>query len=1351
MKFITTYILFTLSFICSLMSAQYKSVEQFNLSNGLPNNGVTSLLQDSKGYLWIGTYDGLARYNGHSLTTYTNSIESKIFQSNRIRSLFESPNTDIWIGTDFGVTIFDRSMGQFVNLESMPNTLRDKECIIREIMLSEDKSQVYCLTERNGVLIYSIDGQLLKHLTIDREAIFQDALYLADEKYILVSNKGVVLYDFLTAEMQPIYQTNGESNLVGTLTRLDNSTILYGSTFGVRKISYSANESAYNFIIQEEANYLQRGYKTLQVDSNGGLWAGSISQGLFYLPDAKNNWGEPFERVSESMRHSALLDSYSESMWAATFDNGLFKYQREQQYFKSLDLNGVKVKPIRTVRVVPYDNNTILYQNSYQNLSFYDLESGKERTLPFALSAQEMKNLRYIAKLKNGEVWMFMSDGTRSWRLINSNNSNKLYRIDDELMADFRYDFPYTITEDYLGYLWIGSSSSLHRIAIGDDNKIESVNSISEHSIVQDVRVEKINTIFSDPQSESIWFGSSSQGLFNLKYDKTESLASATIENYRADESASDAISSNFVSSVNRLNGTLWVATEQGGLCRVDESESTPKFIPYSTNDGLPSNSVKSILSDGDGNIWISTNFGLGRYDQLNDKFMIYRAEQGVPCDEFICVSALMDDTLIFGSPYNVCYFKPSALPQSSPAPKIEFNTLKIFNDIVAPTQEFNGRVILSQALSHGDKVRLKHNENMISIGVDALYRDNSHDDDIRYRVLPLSDRWISIPYNTYEITLSGLKHGDYTLEVATSDFFGEKSDTNTLQIVIAPPFWLSVWAYILYTLLIISIATIAIYFISNLQRLRYRLHIEQINKHNAEVMNAEKLRYFSNISHELKTPLTLIVAPLSMLLDRFVVDVDVRSKLDIIKRQSDKIIRLIDLAQGIQLSDSNLLKRNDSRFSFNDFIANTVDDFKLMASYDDKSFVVDSPDVDIIVEADNEMLEKIINNLLSNAFKYTRSGQSIKLNYTIEEQNLIIKVEDSGYGISKADIDRVFERFFRARQRGSANVGGTGIGLYFTKTLIELHGGVIDVESELNQGSTFTVSLPIVREQHYLEPKESTSAENFKEQILGELTIERISSESEFKDSMVYIVEDNSEMRQFVSSVISKFFCVKTFANGAECYEAMKEQWPDIVVSDVMMPVMDGYELCEALKSDIKTSHIPIILLTACSTVDDKIKGLKYGADAYIPKPFYPNHMITRIETLLTNRKQLRERFQINMPIVYGETSSMRAKDNDFLEQLYQIFADNLDNEELDVELIVGEFGINRNLFFQKVKAITNASPRELLLTYRLKRAAEYLQSGEHNVNEVCDLTGFKSRSHFSRLFKEKYEVSPSQYSKKI
>ncbi len=729
---------------------------------------------------------------------------------------------------------------------------------------------------------------------------------------------------------------------------------------------------------------------------------------------------------------------------------------------------------------------------------------------------------------------------------------------------------------------------------------------------------------------------------------------------------------------------------------------------------------------------------------------MIYRSEQGVPYDEFTYEALSMENILIFASPNNLCYFDPSDLPKKSQTPQLEFTTLEIYGDVVEPTKDFNDRVILDHTLTDGDIIRLKYNENMLSIGVDALYNGDTHSNNIKYRLLPNSNKWIIIPYDSKEITLSGLQHGNYTLEVAASDFFDQNSDTKRLMIEIAPPFWLSTWAFVIYALLIIAVVATILYVIMNMQRLRYRLHIEQMNKHNAEVMNAEKLRYFSNISHEIKTPLTLIVAPLSLLLERFTVDVDVRRKLDTIKRQSDKIITLIDLVQGIQLNDSNLLKRNDSRFCFNDFIANIITDFKYMASVDSKTFIVESQNDRIIVEADSEMLEKIINNLISNAFKYTRSGESIKLCYGLDGNNLTLSVEDSGYGIDSSDVEHIFERFFRAKQRGSANVGGTGIGLYFSKTLVELHNGDINVVSEINVGTKFTISLPIVKEVNTTENDLIINDEDYKDQIIGELTIEKISSDSEFKDTIVYIVEDNSEMRQFISSIVSKFFHVQLFANGAECYEAMSTQWPDIIVSDVMMPIMDGYELCETIKSDIKTSHIPIILLTACSTVDDKIKGLEYGADAYIPKPFYPNHIITRIETLLKGRKQLRERFQINIPIVYGETSNTRAKDNDFMERLYQIFSENLDNDELDVEAIVSEFGINRNLFFQKVKAITNDSPRELLYSYRLNRAAEYLQSGEHNVSEVCYMVGFKSRTHFSRLFKEKYGVSPSQYSTK-
>ncbi len=964
------------------------------------------------------------------------------------------------------------------------------------------------------------------------------------------------------------------------------------------------------------------------------------------------------------------------------------------------------------------------------------------------MNQSDTQYLKFIARLSSGDIWLFMSDGEKSWRIVNPKGSNNSYRVNDKIMDNFIYDFPYHITEDYLGYLWIGTPESLQRITVEGDNikNIEILKYQNKNSLE---KISKIYSIFSDPATESVWFGTLSQGLFNFKYNKSEKLKDGEVKNYQTDSLNNTSITSNFISAINRCNGKLWVGTEQGGLCYVDESGEELTFKAYGTDDGLSSNTIKSILNDANGDIWVTSNYGISKYSVKDDKFMIYRSEQGVPFDEFSYKSFTVGNTLLFSGLNNICYFNPNELEQELPKPSIEFTNLKIYNDIIEPTHNYNGRIILDKSLSNGDKIELKYDENMISIGVDALYKSSLHDNSIKYRLLPLSNKWITMPYNSNEITFSGLRHGSYNLEVYTTDFFGEKSDTKSLTVIIAPPFWLSTWAYIIYVIVMLAIGATIILFITNLQRLRYKFRIEQINKHNMEVMNAEKMRYFSNISHELKTPLTLIMAPISLLYERFIVDVDVRSKLDIVKRQSDKILHLIELAHGIQLNDSNLLKRNNSKFSFNELITNIITDFKFMASFDSKTFIINDCSKDIIVEADSDMLEKVVNNLLSNALKYTRNEGTIEVSYGYEDNNLIITVKDSGYGIDKEDLEHVFERFFRAKQRGVANVGGTGIGLYFTKTLVELHNGEISVESEIDRGTTFTVSLPIITDKKEFEQKLVTTAQEYKTQILGELTLDNINTNSEFKDSMVYIVEDNSEMREFIHSIVSRFFCTKVFSNGFECCDAMKSEWPDILVSDVMMPVMDGYELCETLKADIKTSHIPIILLTACSTVDDKIKGLKYGADAYIPKPFYPNHIITRIETLLSNRKQLRERFQINIPIVYGSTSSTRAKDNDFLEKLYNIFSDNLDNEDLDLDLVITEFGINRNLFFQKVKALTNTSPRELLFNYRLKRAAEFLLSGEMNVNEACDMTGFKSRSHFSRLFKEKYGVTPSKYGK--
>lgn len=777
------YIIFficTIASICSISAANYVCTDMFNLKNGLPNNGVTSLLQDSKGYIWIGTYDGLTRYNGHSFVTFTNTINSKIFQSNRVRSLFEGNNLDIWIGTDFGVTRYNYRTGQFIKLESGVDGVQNQECIIREIMHSQDGSQIYCLTERSGVLVYAENGELLKNFTIDREAIFQDAQHIVQEKYLLASNDGVILYDFETAEVTNIYNSNGAANFVGTLTRLDANTILYGSNNGILKITYDV--ANYQFKVDENYTYTESGVKTLHIDAQGDMWVGGISQGLFYLEDAANNWGKKLQRLSEPMRPAAFLSPYLGAMLVATFDNGLLKYNQDHQHFKSLDLSNIDIKPIRTVQILSYDDNHILYQNSYQHLSFYDLRDGKERALPFNLSASQMKDLRYITKLTNGDVWLFMSNDKQSWRLIKSKDSESLIRVDDQIMNDFEYEFPYTIREDYYGYMWIGTQEGLYRLTLGEDRQIDKITSIGEHSISRSKKIEKINTIYPDTISQSIWIGTSSQGLYNIKYDSTEQIKSASITNYKVDPSGENRIPSNFVSCVTRCKDTLWVATEQGGLCRVEEDNVDLRFIPYGTSDGVSSNSIKSILMDENGDIWVSTAFGLSKYNISKDDFLTYRAQQGVPFDEFTYNAIYAGDKLVFASENNLCYFNPTQLPQTSPIPNIEFTNLKLSGRVVEPTKKFNGRVILEHSLVDNDIIRLKYKENMITIGVDAICQDNSYGNHIKYRLLPLSSSWITAADNSQEIVLSGLRHGNYTLEVKTSDFFGQRSNLKCLN-----------------------------------------------------------------------------------------------------------------------------------------------------------------------------------------------------------------------------------------------------------------------------------------------------------------------------------------------------------------------------------------------------------------------------------------------------------------------------------------------------------------------------------------------------------------------------------------
>ncbi|MFI3264181.1 MAG: ATP-binding protein [Rikenellaceae bacterium] len=1337
--------------------ATLKLTDQFTTVDGLSINGVNALCRDRRGYLWIATYDGLNRYNGHSFTIYNKQNSPNGFNNNRVRALTEFTNGDIWIGTDDGISLFDYATNQFDILSLDGVKRKDINCIVKKIFVSHDQNELYCITENDGILIYGKDRKFKRQQQCITDGICNDAMMLDADIILLATTKGIEYHNLKSGKTKCILDDG--IPITNYILKLNPNSLLVALGKGLYKIDIRKDKNdntEYIFEIASELLYPQNMFKTLALGDDNTLWLGTKTDGVRLLD--LNKLGEDKSLISylRKDRISTFLFEEDGVKWVASFDNGVYRYDNTPNQFNSI--GSTKLEDIYKIyQIVSYDEERILLRSILNKLLLYNIYNDTIDPLPFDVTTTELTNIRCISRDDSGQIWIFINYGEVSHFVTIDTKTDRVRRIySDDLPKIATYN-GYISTFDENGDIWISTQYDIYRISLTSDQQIKSVESLSTNPYFESHSMHASRILYCDVNKNLMWIGSNTDGLFRLDIDRGKPLSEIDISHYTHDSANPESLSSNTISAIHRTaDGTLWIGTEQGGLCRVFESGSDLKFKQYSQREGLSNHVVKGILSDHNNDLWIATNIGLNHFSpQRDERFTIYRIADGIPFENFhySCLQ-LHNGRMVFSGGNNLIHFNPVDLPNKEENPNMWFSSLSINNNRIETDELVDGRAILTKALSNGDVIELRHDENIISIGVDVLSRASSNNYKVEYKLEPLSSRWTSTLSSSNQIQFEGLQPDTYTLSVRCSNFYGIWSDTQKLTIKIAPPLWKTTGAYILYALILFIVISIGIYIILHIWSLRHQLQIELISKRNLENLNREKQRYFSNISHELKTPLTLILAPIAVLTDKFKLDVSVTNSLQVINRQSKKMLQLIDLAHNIQLESDKLLVKKSTIFDFNKFVVELTADFKYYAESDKKILNILPFEGDVIVEADQNLIEKILNNLLSNAFKHTRQQDSITLSYRVEQSMLTLTVEDSGYGIDEADLPRIFERFYQAKRRGGANIGGTGIGLTFSQIIAKLHDGEIDVESKFGVGTKFTVRLPIVVDTSLFDYEESVEAEVAptvedieSALILGDMNIDSITVREDLRDSTVYLVEDNLDMRLFLEGIISQFYNVKSFSNGVECLEAMQSAWPDIVLSDVMMPQMDGYELCSSIKNNTLTSHIPVILLTACSTIDQKIKGLSCGADSYIPKPFYPKHTITRIDALLYNRKKLRERFLIDESIIKGPNNG--NKDSEFMNNLYKIFADNLSNEEIDIDNIATELCVSRTLFFQKVKAITNDSPYELLKNYRLKRASEYLSMGDVQVNEVSFLVGFKSRTHFSKLFKDKYGHTPGQYAK--
>ncbi|AZQ63950.1 hybrid sensor histidine kinase/response regulator [Flammeovirga pectinis] len=1337
-----------------------KLINSYSMPQGLSHYGVTSVLEDHNGLLWVGTFDGLNYYDGFEFKTFRNTNSVHYLNSNRIRSLFQDENNTIWIGSDHGVNIYNYTIKKFKQVYIVRSKKGVKSGpIVRQILPL--KNSVICVTESQGLLFFNKKTTKLENtIQMPEKTVVYKAVKTTKDKLLLATSKGLFAVDIPSKTLTSLLkkQIPRASDLAidstGTIYCLGNS--------GVALLKLD-QQKEYKL---KGKFFLNKKFLTVYVDKQENIWLGEREEGLTVL--TTNDFldkRKPLKQITDKKyyglsRVSFLLPDAKSGCWVGSFSTGLYHLQLKHQEFKYSNLNTGGSKQSNSNQILHIDvldSTNVLLNVHFKGLINFNTKTGQIEELP--------KNLKVFKSLTAGSLIMDQKGG--QFIRQNALSGNYLYQAKgSSLWHEIRYKGLNNLSTvkmrsliiDKHGYHWMGCNEGLFRLKIEKNGVVSSAEFIDEYPVGSGKSFKELRYVYEDPKYNFIWIGTKQDGLFRLNNNPKRTLAKMKTQQFVHSDENRYSLSSNFVSCIQRLpNGQLWIGTEQGGICEVENSQLACTFKSYTEKEGLDNNTVKSILYDKQDNLWITTNNGINEFNIKTKKFRNYSIEDGVIVSPFVSAEGyLKDGRMVFGGGNGVCYFNPDEITNEVPLSNLLLGDFKVFNQTINPLDTLNNKVILTKALNETKKIELDYNENVFSIELISLHFSNAKSNLVKYRLLPQDKEWVITTSEMKVANFNGLPPGKYTFQASTSNTKKEWSAIREIQLVINPPIWKTVWAYILYVIIVLLILFVVVKFLLRLNTLKHELHIEQIERNRIDELNKTKIRLFMNISHEFRTPLTLIVGPLQILLKMFKSNQDAFQHLNLIERQSKKMFQLVNQVQDFQKAEQSLLKLKMKSFDFTELITEVKKDFDQLAEHTEKIFKIEGEANKLFVVADKPKLEIILNNLLNNAFKFTQKGDAITLSYGIKDGELFFSVKDTGIGINQADLPHIFDRYYQSEEINTATIG-SGIGLAFSKKIVELHYGKISVDSTKEEGTVFSVLLPVqvskddtFNENRFNEILTSESDDEKQKLHPNSFELPTNLIDKTLKELNIYYVEDNDDLRDFVYTSLSEFFNVTAFENGKKCMDKIEEEWPDLIISDILMPEMNGLELCSAIKTDVRTSHIPVLLLTSRSSIDDQVTGLESGADAYISKPFDLKHLVATTQMLLKNRQKLRERFRIDFPVEVEKKNNNKS-DRVFMEKLYELMEEHLDNEELDINIFIKELHLNRTHFYQKVKAITNYTPYELLKLYRLKKAAEFIVNEKLTVSEVYLRTGFKSRTHFSRMFKEHYGVTPGKYGKEV
>lgn len=1317
---------FFITIFCQAQSVEeHYYFKNLSIRNGLSQNTVNAILQDRKGFMWLGTKDGLNRYDGLSFRKFKHDAANpRSIGNSFITSLYEDFNGNIWVGTDAGVYIYYPEKEAFEEFDCQS---LEKTRIERSVsMIAGDKQgRVWIAVEAQGMFCYDARQKLLRNYPLSEISsnikcftfdsggtlwlgFYGDGLYYSKDNLATVHPygspedgkrefEGGVITKIVQGNYNCLYigsvkegvsELNLTSGQVRNLLAIDESG---ESIFCRDLLPYSDNELwigtesgiyIYNlrtaqFIhlrasLYDSYSLSDNAIYALYKDREEGLWIGSYFGGVDYYPRQYTYFAKYYPKNIANSLHGKRVREFCRAddgtLWIGTEDGGLNHFNPKTKEFHFFEPSA----GFTNIHGLCMDGSHLWVGTFSKGLRVIDTRTGvilRTYTEGHTSHSLNDNSIFSICRTSAGEIYL----GTLFGLLRYNRTQDNFDRI-PELNGKFVYD----IKEDSYGNLWLATYAN--------------------GAYCYDVSARRWKNYVFDAEDEK-----------SLPYDKVLSVFE---DSYRQ----------------------IWLTTQGGGFCLFHPDTET--FTRYGLKDGLPNDVVYQIVEDDDRFLWLTTNNGLVRFDPKTMEMKVFSTANGLPTNQFNYRSGFKDEAgnIYLGSINGFVAFDPRTFAENRQVPAVAITDFLLFNKEV-PVGETDSP--LKSSITFSDKVVLTADQNSFSFRIAALSYQAPRMNKLMYKLEGFDEGWLTIGESPL-VTYSNLGYGDYVFKVKASNSDGVWNEQETsLHLSILPPFYLSGWAYCFYVLFFMGCLVCVIFYFKRRNYRKQHRQMEMLEQEKEREVYHAKIDFFTNVAHEIRTPLTLIKGPLENIILKKEVDSETKEDLYIMKQNTERLLNLTNQLLDFRKTETRGFRLNFTECDVVAVLRETYLRFTSLAKQKGLDFILELPQECFMADVNQEALTKIISNLLNNGVKY--ASTYLRISLETDEKVFHIRTFNDGEMIPDTMKEEIFKPFVRLDKEDEVATG-TGIGLALSRSLAELHQGSLMMEKG-EEVNCFCLTLPVNQDSTI-----TLLAENVSQVEENSCGWEQEETDTKEKKPMILVVEDNPDMLAFIRKQLTTEYSVLTAMNGIEALAVLDNHYVNLVVSDVMMPQMDGFELCKTIKSDLSYSHIPVVLLTAKTNIQSKIEGLELGADAYIEKPFSVEYLLANISSLIHNREKLRQTFA-KSPFVAANTMALTKADEEFIWKLNDIIQANLHNPEFSMEDMADALKMSRSSFYRKIKGVLDLSPNEYLRLERLKQAAQLLKEGKSRVNEICYTVGFNSPSYFSKCFLKQFGVLPKDF----